>query len=65
MRTFLAILIFLASLSSALAASYAIKNWPEDLNKGPMRSMEVQQRWYLGGSGNHRRRWPRHLRNDF
>jgi hypothetical protein len=35
MREFLAALIFVASLSSASAATYTIQNWPQDLNKVP------------------------------
>jgi hypothetical protein len=35
MRIFVAILIFVGSLSPVSAATYAIQNWPQDLDKVP------------------------------
>ncbi len=35
MRTCVAALIFVGSISSASAATYTIQNWPQDLNKVP------------------------------
>jgi hypothetical protein len=35
MRKYLAALTFVASLSSASAATYTIQHWPQDLNKVP------------------------------
>jgi hypothetical protein len=35
MRTGVAALIFIASLSSVSAATYTIQKWPQDLNKVP------------------------------
>jgi hypothetical protein len=35
MRTYIAALIFVGSISAASAATYTIQNWPQDLNKVP------------------------------